>query len=61
MKAQPKSSLSQLKLPLLDPTLVALPPGQEQPLMQALIELLLSAVGAPTAVEGEGHESPTDR
>jgi len=61
MKAQPKSSLAQLNLPLLDATPVALPAGQDQQLIQALIELLLSAVRAPQAVEGEGHEPQADR
>jgi hypothetical protein len=61
MKAQPKSPLAQLNLPLLDPTPVALPAGPDQQLLQALIELLLSAVSAPYAVQGEGHEPQVDR
>ncbi len=49
MKSQPKSPLAQLNLPLLDPAPMALPAGKDQQLVQALIELLLSAAGAPTA------------
>jgi hypothetical protein len=61
MKAQPKSSHTQLNLPLLDATPVALPAGQDQQLIQALIELLRSAVSVPRAVKGEGHEPQTNR
>ena len=61
MKSQPKSPLAQLNLLLLDPAAFALPPGKDQQLMQALIELLLSAASAPTAAEGEGHEPQADR
>src|SRR5256885_8222780 len=41
MKAQPKSPLAQLNLPLGEPAALALPPGKHQQLMQALMELLL--------------------
>jgi hypothetical protein len=61
MKPQPKSPLSQLNLPLLDPAPLALPAGKGQQLIQALIELLLSAASAPTAGEGETHEPQADR
>jgi hypothetical protein len=61
MKSQPKSPLSQLNLLLLDPTPIALPAGKDQQLVQALIELLLSAAGAPTKGEGEAHEPQADR
>ena len=61
MKPQPKSPLAQLNLPLLAPTPLALPAGKDQQLVQALIELLLSAAGAPTAGEGENHEPQVDR
>jgi len=61
MKAQPKSPLAQLNLPLLDSTPISLPPGKDQQLVQALIELLLSAVGAPRTAEGESHEPQADR
>jgi hypothetical protein len=61
MKSQPKSPLAQLHLPLLDPAPMALPTGKDQQLVQALIELLLSAAGAPTASEGENHEPQADR
>jgi len=61
MKSQPKSSLVQLNLPLLDPTSIALPAGKDQQLVQALIELLLSAASAPTAAEGENYEPQADR
>jgi hypothetical protein len=60
MKSQPKSPLSQLNLPLLDPAPLALPSGKDQQLVQALIELLLSAVSAPTAAPGETHEPQAD-
>lgn len=55
MKSQPKSPLAQLNLPLLDPVPLALPAGKDQQLIQALIELLLSAA-APSAGDGENHE-----
>ena len=61
MKSQPKSALAQLHLPLLQSAPLALPPGKDQQLIQALIELLLSAAAAPPAAEGENHESQTDR
>jgi hypothetical protein len=51
----------QLHLPLLDPTSIALPAGKDQQLVQALIELLLSAASAPTAAEGENYEPQADR
>jgi hypothetical protein len=56
MKPQSKSPLAQLHLPLLEAAPLALPADQHQPLMQALIELLLSAAGAPPVAEGENHE-----
>jgi hypothetical protein len=40
---------------------MALPAGKDQQLVQALIELLLSAVGAPTAAEGGNDEPQADR
>jgi hypothetical protein len=61
MKSQPKSPLAQLNLPLLDPTPLALPAGKDQQLIQALIELLLSAASVPTAAEGETHEPQAER
>jgi len=61
MKSQPKSPLTQLNLPLLDPAPIALPAGKDQQLVQALIELLLRAAGAPTAAKGENHEPQADR
>ena len=60
MKSQPKSPLAQLNLPLLAPAPLTLPPGRDQQLTQALIELLLSAV-APHAAKGESHAPQTDR
>ena len=45
MKPQPKSPLAQLNLPLLDPIPIALPAGKDEQLVQALVELLLSAAG----------------
>ena len=57
MKSQPKSALAQLNLPLLEPAPLALPPGKDQQLIQALVELLLSAASTPPAASGEGHES----
>jgi hypothetical protein len=60
MKSQPKSPLAQLNLPLLDPVALTLPAGKDQQLIQALIELLLSAACAPTPAEGETHESQAD-
>jgi hypothetical protein len=61
MKSQPKSPLAQLNLPLLDPAPLALPPGKDQQLIQALIELLLSVAKASTTAQGEGHEPQADR
>ena len=61
MKSQPKSLLTQLNLPLLDPGSIALPAGKDQQLVQALIELLLSAAGAPIAAEGETDEPQAER
>ena len=61
MQSQPKSSLAQLNLLLLDPSPITLPSGKDQQLVQALIELLLSAAGAPTAAEGGNHEPQADR
>jgi hypothetical protein len=60
MKSQPKSPLAQLNLSLLDPVPLALPAGQDQKLIQALIELLLSAAAA-SAAEGATHAPQTDR
>jgi hypothetical protein len=57
MKPQPKSPLAQLNLPLLEPTPLALPIDKDQQLIQALIELLLSAASA----QGENREPQTDR
>lgn len=56
MKPQPKSPLAQLHLPLLEVAPLALPLHQHQSLLQALIELLLSAASAPPVAEGEDHE-----
>jgi hypothetical protein len=53
MKSQPKSPRAQLNLPLLGPAALELPPGKDEQLMQALIELLLSAASAPTAAKGD--------
>jgi hypothetical protein len=61
MKSQPKSSLTQLNLPLLDPVPLALPAGKDPQLIQALIELLLSVASASTTAKGEGHEPQADR
>ena len=60
MKAQPKSPFAQLNLPLLQPAPLALPADKDQHLIQALIELLLSAA-APHAAEGGSHEPQADR
>lgn len=60
-QTQPKSPLAQLNLPLLEPTPLALPAGKDQQLIQALVELLLSAASAPPAMQGENHEPQTDR
>ena len=59
--SQPKSPLAQLNLLLLDPAPIALPAGKDQQLVQALIELLLNAAGAPVAAEGENNEPQADR
>jgi hypothetical protein len=59
-QTQPKSPLAQLNLPLLEPTPLALPAGKDQQLIQALIELLLSA-SAPLPAEVENHEPQADR
>ena len=61
MKPQPKSPLAQLNLPLLDPIPIALPAGKDEQLVQALVELLLSAAGGTTAATGEKHEPQADR
>jgi len=61
MKSQPKSPLAQLNLPLLDPAPIPLPAGKRPQLVEALIELLLSAAGAPHAAEGDNHEPQADR
>jgi hypothetical protein len=60
MKAQPKSPLAQLNLPLLDPVPAGLPAGKDRQLVAALIELLLGAA-APHAAKGESHEPQADR
>jgi hypothetical protein len=60
MKSQPKSPLAQLQLPLLDQAALTLPAGKEQQLIQALIELLLSAAAAPTSAKGETHAPEAD-
>ena len=57
---QPKFPLAQLNLPLLDPKPVTLPAGKDQELVQALIELLLSAAVAPAAEKGADHEPQAD-
>ncbi len=57
MKFQPKLPLTQLNLPLLEPAPIALPDGKNKELVQALMELLLSAVvSAPAKEGGERHE-----
>ena len=61
MKSQPKFPLTQLNLPLLEPAPITLPAGKDQQLIQALIELLLSAASAPAAAEGGTHEPQADR
>jgi hypothetical protein len=61
MKYQPKLALAQFNLPLLEPALLELPADKDQQLIQALIELLLSAASAPPAAERENHEPQTDR
>lgn len=58
---QSQSPLAQLNLPLLDPKPATLPAGKDQELVQALIELLLSAAVAPTAPKGADHEPQADR
>jgi hypothetical protein len=60
MKAQRKSPRAQFHLPLLDPAPGSLAAGKDQQLVEALIELLLSAA-APLAAEGERHEPQADR
>lgn len=60
MKQQLKVSLAQLNLSLLDPTPLTLPPGKDQQLIQALIELLLGAASALPSGKGENLESETD-
>jgi hypothetical protein len=60
MKSQPKSLLVQLHLPLLDQAALALPSGKDQQLIQAPIEMLLSAASAPTPTEGEADEPQAD-
>jgi hypothetical protein len=62
MKFQPKSPLAQLNLPLLDPAPMSLPASQDQQLIQALVELLLSAASVPNPAKGgESHEPQVDR
>jgi hypothetical protein len=57
MKFQPKSPSTQLNLPLLHPAPIALPDGKDKELVQALMELLLSAVvSAPVTEGGQKHE-----
>jgi hypothetical protein len=60
MKAQPKSPFAQLNLPLLHLAPTGLPAGKDQQLIEALIELLLSAA-APSAAKGGSHEPQADR
>ena len=45
MKLQPKPNQRQLNLPLLDLAPTELPPGEQQELARALVELLLDAAG----------------
>jgi hypothetical protein len=61
MKPQPKSPLAQLNLPLLEPAPLALPDGKDQQLIQALIELLLSAASTLATAGGENYEPEADR
>lgn len=61
MKQELKAPLAQLNLSLLDPTPLTLPPGKDQQLIQALIELLLGAASALPSGKGENLESETDR
>lgn len=61
MKSQPKCPFAQLNLALQDPAPIALPAGKDQELIQALIELLLSAASAPAAAEGGNDEPQADR
>ena len=58
---QPKHPLTQLPLPLSSPAPIALPNGKDQQLVQALIELLLSAVAEASETVGGKHECKTDR
>jgi hypothetical protein len=61
MKSQPKSPLAQLNLPLLDLVPMALPDDKDAQLVQALVELLLSAaIQTPTAEGGAQHEPETN-
>ena len=60
MKSQRKSPFTQLNLPLLDPSPLALPADKDQQLIQALIELLVRAA-APAVAKGEKHELQADR
>lgn len=61
MKPQPKSPFAQLNLPLLEPAALVLPDGKDQQLIQALIELLLSAASTLATTGGESHEPQADR
>ncbi|HEV3198882.1 MAG TPA: hypothetical protein VGZ73_13280 [Bryobacteraceae bacterium] len=61
MKPQPKSPLAQLNLSLLQRAPLVLPAGKDQQLIQALMELLLSAASAPLAAEGEDDEPQADQ
>ncbi len=61
MKSHPKSLLAQLNLPLLEPAPLLLPAGKDQQLIQALIELLLSAASALPVMQGEDDEPQADQ
>jgi hypothetical protein len=61
MMSQPKSPLAQLNLPLLEAAPLALPPGKDQQLIQALIELLLGAARVPPSAAGGSLEPQADR
>jgi hypothetical protein len=60
-KPQPKHPLSQLHLPLPGLAPIKLPDGRDQQLIQALIELLLSAVVEPAATLVEPAATPGEK